>query len=279
MTQAAIIGLGLIGGSLAGALRAAGAQVCGYDQSADRAGVAVQRDLVDRVAPTIARAVDEADIVIVAVPVLAIVELLPELDYLTPPKAMLMDVGSVKFPVVEAMARLPGAARAIAGHPLAGDERSGPHAADPGLFTGKTFVLCRSAQTSDSTVQTAIDMVKSLSAEPLIFDAEEHDQVLARTSHLPQFVSTALAMTLRGGDERLAGPGLRDMTRLAGSDPAMWRDIALANREYLLYTLRDFVQQVEELIGLVESEESAEVEERLRRGAVQARTVRSRFDA
>lgn len=278
MTQAAVIGMGLIGGSLAGALRSTGAHVCGYDQAANRAAVAAQRGLVDRTASTIAAAVSDVDLVIVAVPVLAIVELLPAIDAATPPDAVLLDVGSVKVPVIDAMARLPGAIRAIGGHPLAGDERSGPEAAEPTLFAGKSFVLCPSPHTSPETVNLATTFILSLNAEPLVIGAEEHDQVLARTSHLPQFVSTALAMMLHAGDERLSGPGLRDMTRLAGSDPTMWRDIALANRQYLLQTLRDFVQQIDILMELIESEESGAVEDRVRRGAAQARTLRAGID-
>jgi prephenate dehydrogenase len=276
--EVAVIGLGLIGGSLAGALRRAGAHVLGYDLSCERAQTAFALGLVDGVSDHPADAVRAADMVLLAVPVRSIVELLPEIDAVTPPGSVILDTGSVKGPVVDAMGRLPGAARAVGGHPLAGDQRSGPEVADPDLFEGRPFVLCASSETSDEAMSVAENLVREVRGIPLRTTANEHDRVLARTSHLPQFLSTALALCVRPDDGKLSGPALRDMTRLAESDSTMWRDIAGANRDALVESMREFERQFGALVTAVETSDLTALVEAMESGSARAQSLAAGTD-
>lgn len=270
-----IIGLGLIGGSIGACLRANGARVRGFDRSASHARLAQRRGLVDQVAATLESAVAGADTVILATPVLNIIELLPSIDAVAGYDALVLDTGSVKGPIVKGMASLPGAGRAVGGHPLAGDERAGPQAANPDLFAGKTFVLCPSLRSSSDAMDRARSVVERLGAIPIVMDADRHDRVLARTSHLPQFLSSALALSLQPGDESFAGPGLREMTRLAASDALMWSDIAHTNRTNIVQAIREYGQKLDELARLVESRDASALKTAMRQGAAALEQLRA----
>ena len=255
-----IVGLGLIGGSLGGALRRSGAWVQGYDRDVGNSRRAVERGLVDESAATVEAALEAVDIAVLATPARAIVDLLPIVDAAAPPHALLIDVGSVKVSVVEAMQRLHGAGRAVGGHPLAGDERSGPDAASDGLFLGKPFLLCPTKRTERTTMDRAAELARAVGAVPVEIDPQRHDEVLARTSHLPQILSTALALALRSGDRDFSGSGLRDMTRLASSDAAMWRDIVLLNKVEIAGALDEFEEVLTRIRRLIEAGEPEEFE-------------------
>jgi prephenate dehydrogenase len=262
----AIVGLGLIGASLGGALQRAGSLVRGFEAAPDRARTALERNLVDEVAPTLGAALVDAETIILAIPVLSIVDLLPEVDRLAPDDAMIMDTGSVKARVVEVMASLPGAQRCVGGHPLAGKADSGPAAADAAMFMGSPFVLTPSSRTGSATLARARSLVCAAGGVPIVLAAEAHDRAVARSSHLPQLAATALAITLEVGDTSLAGPGLRDMTRLAGSDPIMWRDIFLANRQNVARAAREYLERLERLTRLVEAGDSQGLESAMLQG-------------
>jgi prephenate dehydrogenase len=274
--RVAVIGLGAIGGSVAAALRNQGRQVCGYDRSAENMRVARERGLIDESARSPEDAVWSTDAVILAVPVRTIGSMLAAIDLAAPREALVLDTGSVKGSVLEKMVVLAGAERTIGGHPLAGTERSGPEAARPDLFRGRAFLLCRHRRTADATVERATALARDLGADPVVVikEPESHDRVLARTSHLPQLLSTALALSLEPVDADFAGPGLRDMTRLAGSDPIMWRDILRTNRDSIVGALWAFRRELEELSRLVETDDEEGIEEAMRRGAESARAVR-----
>jgi prephenate dehydrogenase len=268
--------LGAIGGSIAAALRGQGWHVRGFDRSADHVRVAGERGLIDEPAADPADATRERDVVVLAVPVRSIGSMLAEIDRAAPPEALILDTGSVKGSVLEKMAVLAGAERTIGGHPIAGTERSGPEAARPDLFQGRAFLLCRHRRTAAATVERAAALARDLGADPIVVikEPDAHDRVLARTSHLPQLLSTALALTLEPMDADFAGPGLRDMTRLAGSDPVMWRDILRTNRDSIVGALWSFRRELEELSRLVESDDDVGVDDAMRRGAELARSVR-----
>lgn len=255
--RVAVIGLGLIGGSLAAALRRSGCRVHGFDVSSATVRRAVERELVDEGHQSLASAVGGTNIVLLAAPVSAIVALLPEVETHSPDDALILDTGSVKQPVVEAMTRLRAPNRAVGGHPLAGKEISGPDAAAATLFEDHTFVLTPSALTSEGALSRAARLVRSLGSRPVLISPEVHDRVLARTSHLPQLASTALAISLQEGDVRLAGPALADMTRLARSDESMWRDILLSNRENVLAALDDYRDRLDDLAATVRARDGA----------------------
>lgn len=257
--RVAILGLGLIGGSVGACLRRAGMHVTGFDPDSTHASLARERELVDVAVPSVRQAVEGATTVLLAAPLSAIIELLPRVDALAPAGALIMDAGSVKRSVGQVMGALPGAARMVGGHPLAGDERSGPKAASPDLFAGSRFILSPTPRTEPAVLERARQIVHALGAEPEVVDAAVHDRVLARTSHLPQALASALAVSLDPGDMAFSGPGLRDMTRLAASDPTIWRDILLLNGDEVVDGMRRCAAQLSRLAALVQLQDATGV--------------------
>lgn len=262
-----IVGLGLIGGSLGGALRRQGVTVTGFDAREDACRIAQERGLIDATASTI-EGVAGQDLVMLAMPVSAIVDLLPVVDASTGGETIIMDAGSVKRPVIEIMQALEHASRAIGGHPLAGKERVGAVHADADLFTGRPFILTPSVETSESTINRARELAVAIGARPLLMDPEEHDRVVARTSHLPQLLSTVLALQTGGDAQGIFGPGLTSMTRLAGSDPAMWREILLMNRDHVSAAARELIDQLQEVLRMIESGDARGIEKTLQAGRI-----------
>ncbi|HEX6940429.1 MAG TPA: chorismate mutase [Longimicrobiales bacterium] len=238
----AILGLGLIGGSLAAALRRAGLarSVTGYDVDAGAAGRARARGFVDRVAPDPAGAA-AADTVILAAPVGAILETLDRIAPHLRPGTLVFDVGSTKRRIVERMDRLPDGVRAVGGHPMCGKENAGLDHADADLFAGATFALCATARTDDAARASVERLVAAVGARPLWLDAAAHDAAVAAASHLPYLLSVSLVRAaLDGGEElaaRLAASGFRDTSRLAASDVRMMLDILATNGDAVLAAL------------------------------------------
>lgn len=259
--RVAVVGLGLIGASLAGALRKHGDTVWGLDRDADVMQTALARGLVSEVVDDLGLLVRDASFVILALPVLSIIRLLPNIDALASPDAVIVDVGSVKTPILEAMVGLPGSSRAIGGHPIAGKEMTGPSAADISLFQGRPFALVPSSLTSEKTLQTAETFVREIGSVPIILSAGEHDRMVARTSHLPQLLSMALALSLESSDEVLAGPGLRDMTRLAASRPSMWNDIFISNADNIAAALELCISHLQNLTRMAIDEDTTSLED------------------
>jgi prephenate dehydrogenase len=258
--RVAVIGLGLIGASLGGALRQDGDLVRGLDADAAALHTARRRGLVDEVTDDLATVVHDATLIILAIPVLSIVELLPRIDAIAPPEAVIVDVGSVKAPIIRAMEQLPGAARTIGGHPIAGKEQTGPAASDPSLFAGRSFALVPHATTSEATLQSAESLVYALGGLPIVLSAIEHDRTVARTSHLPQLLSMALALSLDPRDDLLAGPGLRDMTRLAASGSSVWNDIFVSNAENITAALNLCISHLQDLTRMAADGDTASLE-------------------
>jgi prephenate dehydrogenase len=267
MSRVAVVGMGLIGGSMCAALRQAGHEVMGFDSTPRRAGVAASRGLIDRGAETLEGCVRDADVVILATPVSVILELLPVVDALTGDDTLILDAGSVKAAVVDAMDGLARPNRAIGGHPIAGIEASGPEAADAALLFGRTFALCPSIHTDEVTRQRAAALVRDTRAVPLFVEAARHDEIVARTSHLPQIVSTALALCLERADLSLAGPGVRGMTRLARSEAAIWGDIARLNRTNIADAMRAFAQHFDDLGRMIEAQDTPAFVDAMQRGS------------
>ncbi|WP_445157453.1 bifunctional prephenate dehydrogenase/3-phosphoshikimate 1-carboxyvinyltransferase [Halomonas sp. E14] len=257
-----IVGLGLIGGSLAAALRAAGFGQGGHpgtivacDPSADEIARGIDMGLIDSGATQLASLVEGASLIVLAVPVLAMQSVMSELAALLPeaqvsggaPQVVVTDVGSTKAAVrdcaLRAFGRLPSGL--VLGHPIAGSEKSGVSAANPRLYVDHKVILTPTSETSPGALARVTALWRACGAEVLEMDVARHDQVLARTSHLPHLLAFSLVDTLARQDERLeifryAAGGFRDFTRIAGSDPVMWRDIFTANREAVLTALNDF---------------------------------------
>ena len=223
----AILGLGLIGGSLARDLAASGATVWGYDADAAATRGAVRAGVIDRVIDRRLRALDEARTVVFAVPVDVAPVLLERSRAHVTQAALITDVGSTKRSIVQRAAELGLAGSFVGSHPMAGDHRAGWRASRRGLFAGARVDLCRTPACTGGTWRRVRALWRSVGARPVERDAAAHDAEVAFSSHLPQLLSIALAGTLasRAIAHRQLGPGGRDMTRLAASSEAMWAAI------------------------------------------------------
>ena len=258
----AIIGTGLIGGSLARGLRRAGAvdEIVGYGRSLNNMKLAVESGVVDRAEVSLASAVEGADMVVLATPVAAMQEMLAALGPLVTENMVITDVGSVKTPIIEAayeaLDDLFG--RFVPGHPIAGKECSGVRHADADLFEGNRVILCPEADTDDDAVDAVREMWDIVGADVIFMSAHRHDAILAASSHLPHVLSYALVDNLVRRDEhreifRYSAGGFRDFTRIAGSDPEMWRDICLANRKEILACLESYRDDLGLLMDAIEA--------------------------
>lgn len=235
----AVVGLGLIGGSLTRDLAARGVRILGWDANAEAVRAAVAEGIVHHPLRDDLADVDQADAVVLAVPVLAAPDVLRRLAPRLHGVRLITDAGSTKASIVRAAQELGIGARFVGSHPLAGDHRSGWDASREGLFDGARVFLCRAPATEADAMLLASELWTRVGARPEVMDADAHDVRLAWTSHLPQLVSTALALTLdQAGTPRAdLGPGGRDVTRLAGSDPDVWIDIVIDNADALASAL------------------------------------------
>jgi prephenate dehydrogenase len=253
-----VAGLGLMGGSLALALRGQDVRLVGVDPDEATRRLALERAVVDEATGDFAEGVRGAALVILAAPVSAILSLLAQLPEARPEGCLVLDLGSTKQAVVDAMDRLPPAFRAAGGHPMCGKEVTGVQAAEAGLFRGQTFILCRSIRTDELAEAVAGQLVTALGARPLWLSAAEHDWLVARVSHLPYFAAAALlaeAASVAQTNEpvwQVSASGFRDTTRLAGSDPQMLRDIGLTNRRAILAGLEAYRRRLDEVTEILE---------------------------
>ncbi|MBN7119410.1 bifunctional prephenate dehydrogenase/3-phosphoshikimate 1-carboxyvinyltransferase [Ectopseudomonas oleovorans] len=257
-----VVGLGLIGGSFAKGLRERGLcrEVVGVDLDAESRRLAVQLGVVDRCESDLAAACQGADVIQLAVPILAMEKLLAQLARLDLGNAVLTDVGSAKGNVVRA-ARLAFAGKAVRlvpGHPIAGSEQSGVEAANAELFRRHKVILTPSEHSDEAALALVEGLWRELGADVEAMEVEHHDQVLAATSHLPHLLAFTLVDSLAKRSENLeifryAAGGFRDFTRIAGSDPVMWHDIFLANREAVLRTLDTFRDDLDALRDAVDA--------------------------
>lgn len=254
--RVALIGMGMIGGSLASALRQHKLceEITAYDVNRKALIKAVGLKLIDNAAASPCEAVRQADVVVLAVPVGATEEICRSIQDCLPEQAVLTDVGSVKEDVVKAVERglgfLPSGF--VPGHPIAGKELSGIEAASADLFFGRRVVLTPTSETSPESLALIRQMWEGVGAVVEEMAIEYHDEVLAATSHLPHLLAFALVESLAkmgGGEDifRYAAGGFRDFTRIASSDPTMWRDICLSNRNAILEVLNRFEDDLHEL--------------------------------
>jgi prephenate dehydrogenase len=259
MRRVALIGTGLIGGSIGLALARAGTEVRGFDADPGRALRAKELGVISEVASSVADAVEGADAVIVAVPVGRVAEVVvAALDAGAP---LVTDVGSVKTPVVHAVeqARPELAPRFVGGHPMAGSEQEGLDGADPDLFHGATWVLTPTPRTDPDAFGALRALVVGLGAEVVAVTPEHHDALVAVVSHVPQLAaSTLMDVAAEQGEQhatllRLAAGGFRDMTRIAASHPGIWPDICVANRDAIVAALDQYVGALARVRALVDA--------------------------
>jgi len=244
-----ILGLGLIGGSLAKALKQHGAvrEVVAWGHRETSLQTGVQLGVIDRYSLDLAEAVRDADVVVIATPTLIAEAMLEQLMPLVGANTIVTDVASVKGNLLRAAERIFGEAPSnlVLAHPIAGSERSGVAAAKADLFVDHRVVLTPVASTDPKALARIRAMWELTGAEVVDMSVERHDAVLAATSHLPHVLAYALVDALVGDPSRrdilrFAGGGFRDVTRIAASDPKMWHDIAIANRPALLAAIDEF---------------------------------------
>ncbi len=268
----AVLGTGLIGGSIGLALTKAGLTVHGFDSQPVVAERACEMGAIESVASSVAEAVAGADVVIVAVPVGRVAELV--IAALDAGAVAVTDVGSVKAAVLDAVkaARPDQAGRFVGGHPMAGSEQDGLDGADADLFAGATWVLTPTADT-DPDAHTAVrGVIGRLGAEVVEIPPKEHDALVAVVSHVPQLAATTLMnVATTSGDEhallmRLAAGGFRDMTRIAAGHPGIWPDICVANRAAILDALDAYRASLDSVRAWVDAGDGGALLEALERG-------------
>lgn len=256
-----IIGIGLIGGSLARALRYNGyvREVIGYGRSVGSLQQAVELGVIDRAEVSLPDAVRAADMIVLAVPVGNMAEILETLGPVLPDDAVVTDVGSVKGSVISAARNALGSrfVHFVPGHPLAGTEQSGVAASLPDLFQRRRVILTPEPDTDADALARVRAMWEAAGAEVATLTATDHDRLLAVSSHLPHMLAYCLVdMVVRHDDHRAilenSASGFSDTTRIAASDPVMWRDICLANRDALVVALRQYHDDLGAIVKAVE---------------------------
>lgn len=266
----AIVGLGLMGGGIAMAMRDRCDTIIGMDLDPKTRQYAIDNHIVDRVTDDLKEAVNEADTVILAAPVRVIMDILKlRIGTYLRSNTLLIDIGSTKFDICEAMGRLPVGVGAIGGHPMAGKENNGIEAADPTIYQGRPFVLCQTRRTTPATRDRALLFVEALGAEVIEMDAERHDRIVAGISHLPYILSASMVATIAKEaqvDEafwQLAAGGFRDMSRLSASDIKMMGDILSTNTRAVATLLAMFRVQLAQLETMLISGEHEKLIETL----------------
>ncbi len=260
----AVIGVGLIGGSVALACKErleGGAEVVGFDRSAEALAAALERGVLDCAAGSLAEAVADAEAVFVAVPVGALPELVAAALSAAGSDCVVTDVGSTKRPVVRACPD----SRFVGGHPLAGAETAGVEHARADLFEGATWYLTPTATTTGVLYERLHRLLHALGARPAAIDADAHDAILAVVSHLPHVLANVLvseaASLLAAEDERLpaTGPSFRDATRVAGAASSIWTDIYLSNRDALAASVDEVIARLRAVAEMLRAGEAERI--------------------
>jgi prephenate dehydrogenase len=261
--QVSVVGLGLMGGSLAAALttRRACRRVVGVARRKETIAQALDMGIIHSGTCDLTEGTSSADVMVLATPVRTIVQLIGVIAPLLSPGCLLTDVGSTKQAVVQAMQALPPSVQAVGGHPMCGKETAGLDAADPLLFEEATYVLTPPAQTSANALALALQLVEAIGARPLLLDAPRHDALVAAVSHLPYLLAVGLVATAENlSDDAIwdvAAGGFRDTSRLAASDERMMLDILLTNKQAVSQTFACFQKRLARLTHLLETGDKA----------------------
>jgi len=265
ITKLCIIGVGLIGGSLARALKQAESvgHIIGCGRNTEHLERAVELGVIDSFDANIETAVSDADVIVLAVPVGSMKEVFASIDPVMKDTAVITDVGSVKGNVVRdaQQSLITKMNNFVPGHPIAGTEKSGVEASFAELYKGQRIILTPLENTDPNATRIITDMWHATGAEVTALSVEHHDEVLAATSHLPHALAYTLVDTLAHMHERreifqFAAGGFKDFTRIASSDPKMWHDICLANRDALLEMLQRYSNDLKQLTDAIEKGDS-----------------------
>ena len=280
--QILIVGTGLIGGSLAKALRKSGfaKTIVGADQNEAALRTAIELGVIDRYSTDLTEAVAGSDIIVLAVPVRQTETVLEQLLPGLPASSIITDVGSSKAHVVAAAERVLGdsISRFVPGHPIAGREKSGVAAAETELFRDHRVILTPLNSTRQDAIELVTKMWNSVGAQTSCLSVQQHDLVLAATSHLPHVLAYATVDTLAGTDYveeifEFAAGGFRDFSRIASSDPVMWRDVCLTNKSAILDVLDKFEAGLAEIRQAIKTDDS----EKLTKTFASAKKIRDDF--
>jgi prephenate dehydrogenase len=280
LKRVAVVGLGLMGGSLALALRPSIDHLTAVDTNPETRARARQVGLADDITGHLAQGIAGADLVILATPVRTILHLLRQLPVLRPDGCLVMDLGSTKEAIGRGLDELPASFQAIGGHPLCGRETAGLAHATAVLYQGQTFVLCRSSRTTPVVEAVARQIIEWIGARPLFLTAGQHDELLALTSHLPYLVAAVLMGTVAAAGQadawQVTASGFRDTSRLAGSDPAMMLDILLTNRPAILKALAHYQAELTAVTHLLQTAGAEELATWLRERQAERRGYEGR---
>jgi len=259
-SKIAIVGLGLMGGSLALGLRGKCAALFGCDPQRATLELALSQHIVDQAASDPAQLLPEADLVILAAPVPAILTLLEQLPTYTPNPCIVMDLGSTKRLIVESMSHLPERFDPIGGHPICGKEKLSLANAERTLYYAAPFLLTPLERTSPRALSAANQIIEALGAKTTVLDAVEHDRILASTSHLPFLLSSALALATPQDVASFLGPGFKSTSRLAGTSSSMMLGVLESNRENVLNALHDLQNKIAEVESALTEKDFSKLE-------------------
>jgi prephenate dehydrogenase len=271
--RVAIVGLGLMGGSLAMALKGRCRELLGLDPSAETLALANRIDLCGRVSANPAELLPEADFIVLAAPVGVILKLIAQLPEIVPGHAIVMDIGSTKTRIVRALGKLPERFDPIGAHPMCGKERSSLVEAEAGLYQNAAFALTPLPRTSTCARQAAEQLVKIVGARPIWLNEWTHDRWVAATSHAPYLIANALAASTPLEVASMIGPGYRSTTRVSTSPASVMLDILLTNRENVLESLARFRQQLDHLEVALREENREELQNALDAGAARQKQL------
>lgn len=260
-----IIGLGLMGGSLAMSLKGRCARIIGFDSHLPTLELALSKKIIDYAGTFESETNLKIDLLIIATPVSTIIDILQRLTSFISSPCIIMDLGSTKRDIVEAMSALPNNFDPIGGHPICGKEKLGLENADANLYQDAPFVLTLLERTTMRAKSAAEQIVSAIGANLVEMTAEEHDRALASTSHMPFLISSALADSTSTDYSFIIGPGFRSASRLAGTPSHMMMGILRSNRDNVLSALQTFRNSLDEIESALEDEKYSEFENILMR--------------
>jgi prephenate dehydrogenase len=259
-SKIAIIGLGLMGGSLALGLRGKCAMLYGIDPHRATLELALSQHIVDYADSDPAKLLPEADFIILSAPVLAILTLLEQLPSFMPNQCIVMDLGSTKELIVDSMSRLPERFDPIGGHPICGKEKLSLANAERTLYYAAPFLLTPLGRTSPRALSAASQIIEAIGAKAKVLDATEHDRILASTSHLPFLLSSALALATPQEVASFIGPGFKSVSRLAGTPSSMMLGVLESNQENILNSLHGLQSQLADVESALASKDFSKLE-------------------
>jgi prephenate dehydrogenase len=273
--QVAILGLGLMGGSLALALHGRCRALVACDPDENTVSLAQKRQIVDRISPDPASILPESDVIVLAAPIHEILALIEKIPTWHPGGAIVLDLGSTKNRITQALEKMPARFDPIGGHPMCGKETGGLTQAQGDLFEGTTFAFTPLPRTSQRARALAEDLARATGSRTLWLDAATHDRWTAATSHLPYLVASALTLATPPEAAALTGPGFRSTTRVAATPSSIMLDVLATNRENLFKSLGRFREQLNRLEEQLKQEKSTELKASLDSGARLQRALNS----